>query len=78
MQNQCCTCGDHHLFSLAFSAALLRRYLTRGADRTCWSGRSVCWCTRRHVTEAFTSVVGWHEGIFRAWYISGALLAARR
>ena len=24
--------------------------------------------------EGFTAIFGWHEGIFRAWYISGALL----
>ncbi|UCC25665.1 MAG: hypothetical protein JSU98_00950 [Gemmatimonadales bacterium] len=25
-------------------------------------------------TEAFTTLFGWNEGVFRAWYISGALL----
>ncbi len=26
------------------------------------------------LTEALTTIFGWHEAIFRAWYISGALL----
>lgn len=26
------------------------------------------------LTEATTTLFGWHEGVFRAWYISGALL----
>lgn len=25
-------------------------------------------------TESYTTLFGWHEGVFRAWYISGALL----
>jgi hypothetical protein len=28
------------------------------------------------LTEALTTLTGWHEPIFRAWYISGALLGA--
>jgi len=28
------------------------------------------------LTEALTTLLGWHEPIFRAWYISGALLGA--
>ncbi len=26
------------------------------------------------ITEALTTLIGWHEPIFRAWYITGALL----
>jgi len=63
------------LFSLAFSAALLRRYLTRGGGPhlLVWAIGVLVYGVGTF-TEAFTSVVGWHEGIFRAWYISGALL----
>jgi hypothetical protein len=63
------------LFSLAFSAALLRRYLTRGRGPhlLVWAIGVLVYGVGTF-TEAFTSVVGWHEGIFRAWYISGALL----
>jgi hypothetical protein len=28
------------------------------------------------LTEALTTILGWHEPIFRAWYVSGALLGA--
>ncbi len=63
------------VLSLAFSAALLRRYLARGRGP-----HLLVWAVGVLVygggtfTEAFTSVVGWREGVFRAWYISGALL----
>ncbi|MEZ4584930.1 MAG: hypothetical protein R2909_00840 [Gemmatimonadales bacterium] len=30
------------------------------------------------ITESLTTLLGWHEPIFRAWYISGALLGGRR
>ncbi|MBZ5587255.1 MAG: hypothetical protein LAO05_01705 [Acidobacteriia bacterium] len=63
------------LFSLAFSAALLRRYLTRGhgPHLLVWAIGILVYGVGTF-TEAFTSVFGWHEGVFRAWYISGALL----
>ena len=63
------------LFSLAFSAALLRRYLTRGRGPhlLVWAIGVLVYGVGTF-TEAFTSVIGWREGIFRAWYISGALL----
>ena len=63
------------LFSLAFSAALLRRYLTkgRGPHLLVWSLGVLVYGVGTF-TEAFTSLFGWREGIFRAWYISGALL----
>jgi hypothetical protein len=63
------------VLSLVFSGALLRRYLTRGHGP-----HLLVWAVGVFVygvgtfTEAFTSVVGWREGVFRAWYISGALM----
>lgn len=63
------------LLSVGFCAALLRRYVSRGRGP-----HLLVWAIGVFVygvgtfTEAFTSVFGWHEGVFRAWYISGALL----
>ncbi len=63
------------VLSLAFSAALLRRYLARGRGPhlLVWAVGVLVYGVGTF-TEAFTSVVGWREGVFRAWYISGALL----
>jgi len=63
------------VFSLAFAGALLRRYLTRGRGPhlLVWAIGVLVYGVGTF-TEAFTSVVGWREGVFRAWYVSGALL----
>jgi hypothetical protein len=63
------------VLSLAFSGALLRRYLTRGRGPhlLVWAIGVLVYGVGTF-TEAFTSVFGWNEGVFRAWYISGALL----
>ncbi|HVN75901.1 MAG TPA: hypothetical protein VMT19_06265 [Thermoanaerobaculaceae bacterium] len=63
------------LFSLAFSATLLRRYLVRGRGPhlLVWAIGVLVYGVGTF-TEAFTSVFGWHEPVFRVWYISGALL----
>ncbi|MFI5143395.1 MAG: hypothetical protein ACHQQS_16495 [Thermoanaerobaculales bacterium] len=61
--------------SLAFCAALLRRYVLRGRrpHLLVWAIGVLVYGVGTF-TEAFTSLFGWHEAIFRAWYISGALL----
>ena len=63
------------VLSLVFSGALLRRYLTRGhgPHLLVWAVGVFVYGVGT-ITEAFTSVVGWREGVFRAWYISGALM----
>jgi hypothetical protein len=61
--------------SLAFCGALLRRYALRGRrpHLLVWAIGVLVYGVGTF-TEAFTSLFGWHEAIFRAWYISGALL----
>lgn len=60
--------------ALAFAAALARRYRQRGGTHLAW------WCAGMvlygvgTITESTTTLLGWHEPVFRAWYISGALL----
>lgn len=63
------------LISLGFSAALLRRWATRGhgPHLLVWAIGILVYGVGTF-TEAFTSLFGWHEAVFRAWYISGALL----
>jgi len=63
------------VFSLAFSGALLKRYFQRGRGPhlLVWAIGVLVYGVGTF-TEAFTSVFGWREGVFRAWYISGALL----
>ncbi len=62
-------------FSVAFAAALVRRYLAkgRGPHLLVWAVGVLVYGVGTF-TEAYTSVFGWREGVFRAWYISGALL----
>ncbi len=58
-----------------FSINLWQRYRSRPA-----STYYLCWCIGVAVyglgtlTEALTTLTGWHAGIFRLWYITGALL----
>jgi hypothetical protein len=63
------------VFSLVFAGALLRRYRERGrGTHLLWWAFGILIYGVGTFTESFTSVFGWNEAIFRAWYISGALL----
>jgi hypothetical protein len=63
------------VFSLVFAAALLRRYREKGrGTHLLWWAFGVFIYAVGTFTESFTSVFGWSEAVFRAWYISGALL----
>ncbi len=61
--------------ALLFGAILLRRWMTRGRSPhlLCWGVGMVLYATGT-ITESLTTLLGWHAPIFRAWYISGALL----
>jgi hypothetical protein len=63
------------VFSLAFTVILLRRYREKGrGTHLLWWAFGIFVYGLGTFTESVTSLFGWHEGIFRAWYISGALL----
>lgn len=63
------------LFAGWFGYVLLSRYAERGGGpHLAWWGGGVLMYAVGTITEALTTLLGWHEGIFRAWYISGALL----
>jgi hypothetical protein len=63
------------VFSLIFSVVLLRRYREKGrGPHLLWWAFGVFIYAVGTFTESFTSVFGWNEAVFRAWYVSGALL----
>lgn len=60
--------------AMAFSAVLLRRYRARGGPHLLWWAVGTLTYALGTITESLTTLIGWHEPIFRAWYITGALL----
>ncbi|HXY19910.1 MAG TPA: hypothetical protein VEH83_07935 [Gemmatimonadales bacterium] len=58
-----------------FSAALLRRFAQRrSGPHLLWWAFGVLVYGLGTFTEAATTLFGWHAWLFRAWYISGALM----
>lgn len=63
------------LIAAAFAIALFVRWRTRRTGpHLLWWAFGVAVYGIGTLTEAATTLLGWHEGLFRAWYISGALL----
>jgi hypothetical protein len=62
------------LFAVWFGVVLLRRYSNRGGLHLLWWGIGALMYATGTVTESLTTLFGWNEVVFRAWYISGALL----
>jgi hypothetical protein len=60
--------------ALAFAPVLHRRWRTRGGTHLAWWAAGVLLYGVGTITEASTTLFGWSEPVFRAWYISGALL----
>ena len=63
------------VLALAFTVVLIHRWRTRrsGPHLLWWAFGTFTYALGT-ITESLTSVIGWHEPIFRAWYITGALL----
>lgn len=61
--------------ALSFAAALLRRWRERrtGPHLLWWAAGALTYAVGT-ITESATTLFGWHEPVFRVWYISGALL----
>jgi hypothetical protein len=57
-----------------FAAAVFRRWRARGGSHLLWWAIGLAAYGAGTFTEAAVTLVGWHEGLFRAWYITGALL----
>lgn len=63
------------VFSLFFARAVLQRYREKGKGaHLLWWGGGILVFGVGTFTEGFTTLFGWNESVFRAWYISGALL----
>lgn len=62
------------IVALAFAATLIARYRERrGLHHVWWAIGMLTYATGT-LTESLTTLTGWHEPLFRAWYITGALL----
>jgi len=58
-----------------FAPVVFRRWRTRrSGPHLLWWSIGIAMYGVGTFTESFTTLFGWHEGVFRAWYISGALL----
>ena len=63
------------VLSAIFAPIIFRRWLgRRPAPHLWWWAFGVAMYGVGTFTEGFTTLFGWHEIIFRSWYVSGALL----
>lgn len=62
------------ILALGFAAVLFRRYRERERRHLLWWGIGMLTFAAGTITESLTTLTGWHAGIFRVWYITGALL----
>lgn len=60
--------------ALAFAGIVMARWLERGAPYLLWWGIGLLTYAAGTITESATTLIGWREPVFRAWYITGALL----
>jgi hypothetical protein len=60
--------------ALLFSWIVFQRYRQRKGLHLLWWAAGIFIYGLGTFTEAFVSLFGWNEIVFRAWYISGALL----
>lgn len=61
--------------ALGFAAILFARWRRKGGGpHLLWWGIGMLTFAAGTITEASTTLWGWHEPVFRAWYIAGALL----
>lgn len=65
------------LVAAAFAPEILSRWRRkRPAPHLFWWGVGIGLYGVGTLTEAITTLFGWHEPVFRAWYVAGALLGA--
>ncbi len=62
------------VLSLAFAVVIFRRYRLKGGTHHLWWGIGMLTYAAGTITESVTTLLGWHEPVFRLWYISGALM----
>jgi hypothetical protein len=62
------------VIALAFAGVVLARWIDRRAPHLLWWGLGMLTYAAGTITESATTLLGWHAPVFRAWYITGALL----
>jgi hypothetical protein len=61
------------IVAMFFATIVLRRYRERRGTHLLWWGAGLVIYGIGTLTESLTTLFGWNEWVFRAWYISGAL-----
>ena len=62
------------IVAIIFAAIVLRRYSRRhSGPHLLWWGIGLVLYGVGTLTESLTTLFGWNEWVFRAWYITGAL-----
>jgi len=62
------------IICILFATAVFRRYREKGGAHLLWWGFGIVAYGAGTLTESLTTLFGWNESVFRAWYITGALL----
>lgn len=62
------------IVALTFSTVLYERWRIRGGPHLLWFAIGAATYAAGTITESATTLFGWHEVVFRGWYIAGALL----
>lgn len=62
------------ILALVFAVALWRRWRSRGGAHLFWWWIGILTYAAGTLTESLVTLLGWNEGLFRSWYITGALL----
>jgi hypothetical protein len=60
--------------AFAFASVVMARWLDRRSPHLLWWGIGLLTYGAGTITESATTLLGWNETVFRAWYIAGALL----
>ena len=62
------------MLALTFSTVLYERWRLRGGPHLLWFAIGAATYAAGTIAESATTLFGWHEVVFRAWYITGALM----
>lgn len=62
------------ILALWFAVVLSRRWHERGGRHLLWFAVGALTYAAGTIAESWTTLFGWNEVVFRAWYIAGALM----